>query len=155
MPKIERILIPITFSENSKHALEYGRFLAGKLGAKFDLLHVANAKEVRGTDDVARLFRGVPGSTLEVYNEQEIEAKLSAWVREAGLDRRVRNDEIEEGDPAEVIIRIANEGKYDLVAMGHHERTLADRVSGSVVQKVMRHVECPVLICGKWHEPER
>lgn len=156
MPKIERILIPINFSETSKCALDYGRFLAQKLGATFDLLHVANTKEVRGNDDVARMFRGVPGSTLEVYNEQEIEAKVSAWVREAGIDRRVRNDEIEQGDPAEVIIRIANEGKYDMLAMGSHNRaTLSDRVSGSVVDKVIRHVGCPVIVCRGSKVPER
>jgi nucleotide-binding universal stress UspA family protein len=150
MPKIENILIAITFSDSSKHALEYGRFLAGKLGAKFDLLHVASAKQVRGTDDVARLFRGVPGSTLEAYNEQEIEAKLNDWVREAGLDRGVRNDEIEEGDAAEVITQIANEKKYDLVVMGCHRRaTLAERVSKNVVDRVIRHVECPVVVVGK------
>lgn len=144
MPKIERILIAINFSESSKHALEYGRFLADKVGAKFDLLYVASEREARGSDDVARLFRGTPGSTLEAYNEQEVEAKMNAWVRDAGLDRPVRNDEIEEGDPAEVIARIANEGKYDLVAMGRHRRHL----SGNVVEKVIRHVACPVVVCA-------
>ncbi len=154
MPKIERILIAINFSETSKHALDYGRFLAAKLGATFDLLHVANPREVRGQDDVARLFRGTPGSTLEAYNEQEIEARLTDWVRAAGLDRRVRNDEIEEGDPAEVIVQIANEKKYDLIAMGHHRRaTLGDRVGGGVVEKVIRHAGCPVVVCGGSYLP--
>jgi len=155
MPKIERILIPISFSENSKHALGYGRFLADKLGATFDLFHVANPREVRGQDDVARLFRGTPGSTLEVYNEQEIQDKLSDWVREAGLNRPVRNDEIEQGDPAEVIIQIANEKKYDLIAMGHHRRaSIGDFVSGGVVEKVIRHVGCPVVVCGGSYQPK-
>ncbi|HME90293.1 MAG TPA: universal stress protein [Myxococcaceae bacterium] len=149
MPKLERILIAINFSENSKRALQYGRFLADKFGATFDLLHVANPREVRGEDDVARLFRGTPGSTLEVYNEQEIEGRLSAWAREAGLNRRVRNDEIEQGDPGDVIIEVANEKKYDLILMGHHRRaSIGDLVSGGVVEKVIRHVRCPVVVCG-------
>jgi len=156
MPNLQRILIAINFSENSKHALQYGSFLADKLGATYDLLHVANPRDVRGRDDVARLFRGAPGSTLEVYNEQEIEGKLSAWVHEAGLNRRVRNDEIEQGDPAEVIIQVANDKKYDLIAMGHHRRaTIGDRVSGGVVEKVIRHVGCPVVVCGGSFHPER
>jgi len=155
MPKIERILIPINFTENSKQALQYGRFLADKLGATFDLLHVANPRQVRGQDDVARLFRGTPGSTLEVYNEEQIQAKLNDWVREVGLDRRVRNDEIEEGDPADVIIQIANEQKYDLIAMGHHRRaSIGDFVTGGVVEKVIRHVGCPVVVCGAKVHPE-
>jgi len=155
MPKIERILIPISFSENSKHALAYGRFLADKLGATFDLLHVANPRDVRGQDDVARLFRGTPGSTLEVYNEQEIQATLNDWVREAGLNRTVRNDEIEEGDPAEVIIQLANDKKYDLIAMGHHRRaSIGDFVSGGVVEKVMRQAGCPVVVCGGSYHPK-
>ena len=144
MPKAERILIAINFSEPSKHALEYGRFLAEKLGAKFDLLHVANPRQVRGQDDVARLFRGTPGSTLEAYNEQEIAAELSTWVREAGLDRQVRLDEIEEGNPAEEIARIANEGSYDLIVMGRHRRGKI----GDVADKVIRLTSCAVIVCA-------
>ena len=150
MPKIERILIPIDFSESAKHALAYGRFLASKFGAKFDLLHVASAREVRANDDVTTLLRSVPGSTLEAFNEQEIQEKLNDWVREAGFGHEVRNDEIEQGNPAEVIVKMAKEGKYDLIAIGSHgHRTLGERVLGSVVEKVIRLAECPVVVCRR------
>ncbi len=40
MPAVTRVLVPIDFSPSSRAALEYATFLAGKLGAELDVLHV-------------------------------------------------------------------------------------------------------------------
>lgn len=148
MPKIDRILVAVDFSPCSKAAIEHASFLTGKLGASMDLLHVASPNEVRGTDDVSVLLRGVPGSTFEIYNEAEVQEKLTAFVKEAGINRQVRNDEIEQGDPAEVIVKIAKERGYDLIVLGTHGRKgLRQLLVGSVAQKVSQDASCPVLIC--------
>ena len=148
MAKIERILVPVDFSASSKAAIQYAQFLASKVGASLDILHVANPSEVRGDDDVAILTRGVPGSTMEVYNEHLIQEKLNAFVKEAGLGRTVRNDEIEEGkDSAELICKVAKERGYDLIVMGVRGRKGLERLLGTVTQKVSSSAPCPVLTC--------
>jgi nucleotide-binding universal stress UspA family protein len=54
---------------------------------------------------------------------------------------------LEEGDPADQILRVAQEGGYDLVVMGTHGRTgLGRLLMGSVAEKVMRKAPCPVLV---------
>jgi nucleotide-binding universal stress UspA family protein len=145
--KLQKIMVAVDLSEPSKAALRYGQFLAQKLGASLDLLHVANPDKVRGDDDVAVLHRGVPGSTLEINNELEIQRKLTAFLKDAGLDRDVRNDEIEQGDDAaETIAELAEKRGYDLIVIGTHGKSGFKRLlAGSVAQKVVNLAKCPVL----------
>ena len=150
MPKIEKILVPFDKSPASKAAIQYGMFLAEKLGATMDLLHVASPEKVRGADDVSILHRGVPGSTMEAYAEEEIQGELTEFVKEAGLGRTVRFDEIEEDkDAAHCILKIANEKKYDLIVMGVHGKKggFERFFTGSVTEKVMQQATCGVLTC--------
>src|SRR4051794_14950913 len=119
--KLDKILVPVDMSPYSRAALDYAWFLTAKLGATMDILHIAKPADVRGDDDVAILTRSVPGSTLEVYNEQEIQEELTKFLKSAGIDRKVRNDEIEQGnDPAAMIVKIAAQRGYDLIVMGTH-----------------------------------
>jgi nucleotide-binding universal stress UspA family protein len=52
-----------------------------------------------------------------------------------------------EGDPAKEIDRIARARHCDLVVMGTHGRTgLEHLLMGSVAERVVRYVPCPVLV---------
>jgi nucleotide-binding universal stress UspA family protein len=52
-----------------------------------------------------------------------------------------------EGNPAEEILKFAEEVRADLIAMGSHGKTGALRfLMGSVSRKVLDHAKCPVLI---------
>jgi nucleotide-binding universal stress UspA family protein len=53
---------------------------------------------------------------------------------------------LEEGIPAEEIVRVAREVEADLIVMGTHGRSgLGRLLLGSVAEQVMRHATCPVL----------
>lgn len=150
MPKLERILVPMEESAASKAALQYALFLAGKVGAKVDLLHVSSPDQVRGNeDDVAIAFKGVPGSTLEHHSEAEVQKSLSAFVRAAGMGRDVRNDELEQsGDVAGFIVQHAAQQGFDLIVLGASDKGgLSRLVLGSVAQKVAQAAPCPVVTC--------
>ena len=50
------------------------------------------------------------------------------------------------GDPADAIVRMAEELEVDLIVMGTHGRTgLQHVLLGSVAEKVVRLALCPVL----------
>lgn len=149
MLQLSRILVAIDFCPASLAALRMGRELAEKFGATLELLHVADPDSVRGTDDVSVLFRGVPESTLEVDSEKLVKERLSAFVREAGLERVVRNDEIEEGDdPGQTIIEHATARNIDLLVMGtRSKKGVSTLFVGSVAQKVLKNAPCPILSC--------
>jgi len=52
-----------------------------------------------------------------------------------------------EGEPAEQIVRLANELNCDLIVLGTHARSGLPRlVLGSVAEEVLRSAPCPVLI---------
>ncbi len=53
---------------------------------------------------------------------------------------------LEEGDAASEILRVAREGKCDLVVLGTHGRTgLRRLLMGSVAEQVVRQAPCPVV----------
>lgn len=55
-------------------------------------------------------------------------------------------ERVEQGDPVDVIIRIAGELDADLIVMrtaGHHG--VLDALRGSVTEQVLRHTTCPLL----------
>jgi len=52
-----------------------------------------------------------------------------------------------EGEPANAILKFADEIGADLIAMGSHGRTGVLRIlMGSVSRQVLEHAKCPVLI---------
>src|SRR5690606_13617820 len=51
------------------------------------------------------------------------------------------------GEPAEEILRLADEARADVVVVGTHGRSGIDRLLlGSVAERVVRHAGCPVLV---------
>ena len=52
-----------------------------------------------------------------------------------------------EGDPAEEIVRYADDAGIDVIVMGTHGRTAQERqLMGSVAERVMRDAPCSVLV---------
>lgn len=84
---------------------------------------------------------------LAAYYGEEAEkvfAPVRAFFQQHKIDAQYR---AEHGHAAEVIARVADEGKFDLLAMGSHgQGALANLVLGSVATKVIAHCGVPVLL---------
>jgi universal stress protein A len=134
--------------DGSEHSLEAARKL-GRLidaeGAEISLLHVqkpeAFAVGVAWIDPDAKQRR-------EIRRRQE--AEMIFDITNAPLAQQrltVRQQLRVEGDPADEILRLADEIGADLIVMGSHGRTGVLRVlMGSVSRKVLDRAKCPVLI---------
>ncbi|MFE8604119.1 universal stress protein [Archangium violaceum] len=141
MNKIQRILVPVDFSETSKRALEYAYQFVGRFDAKLDVLHVWRQSEYAG-DEMVVLTRSEPELTLSTYLRNHADQQLTAFLKGVPHAKRM----LESGEPAHVIARVAGEGGYDLIIMGTHGRTgLSHLMMGSVAEKVVRMAPCPVL----------
>jgi nucleotide-binding universal stress UspA family protein len=141
MPQIQRILVPVDFSEQSKQALDYAMFVAQRFEAQIDVLHVWKISEYAG-DAMVVLTRSEPELTLSTYLRGQADQQLTNFMHGLPHSKRL----LEEGDPASVVARVAQEGGYDLVVMGTHGRTgLSHLMMGSVAEKVVRLSPCPVL----------
>jgi universal stress protein A len=58
--------------------------------------------------------------------------------------------QMESGDPAAEIARVAEEGGYDLILVGSHSRSaVGELLLGSVSKALVRIAPCPVLVVGK------
>ena len=144
MPKLDKILVPIDFSDCSRAAALQARILAEAFSAQIELLHVWQLPS-----HVAPLLSGAPDDNgpLSDVAQTRAHAALSSFEGELRKDGIVASASLViEGDPAEVIIETAKSRASDLIALGTHGRTgLAHLLLGSVAEKVVRLSPVPVL----------
>ncbi|MGH7264281.1 MAG: universal stress protein [Candidatus Rokuibacteriota bacterium] len=140
---MKKILHPTDFSEGAERARAEAVRLAKSLGAELLLLHVAVE---------APLFREGPLSMPEVarvYAAQrkwasETLAARAATTRESGVS--AAEWRLVVGEPVEAIVKVATDGRFDLIVMATHGRGPLERFFlGSVADRVIRLAPCPVL----------
>ncbi len=137
--KLDRILVPIDFSETAQHALDYARDLAQMFGAEVHLLHVV-------PDPVAQGWAGEATGMV-------IPDLLRTW--EADSDKRLQEIEVNGvtvervtavGHDFVEILKYAGGNDIDMIVMGTHGRgAVKHMLLGSVAEKVVRKAPCPVL----------
>ncbi len=136
-----KVLCPIDFSDDSRHALDRAAELAGGDGASITLLHVI---------EPAITFSNLPMADNNLQSVDRFAThELARWASE--LEKKVAvpvNTEIRIGRPGVQTLAVLDaDPTFDLVVMGSHGRTGIRRVLlGSVAEKVLRHAACPVLI---------
>lgn len=147
---LKRLLLPTDFSESARHAFSYALSLACQYGAEVHLLHVV---EVLPAGYTGELLTGAMSSVVEEitgYARREM-ARLTTEARAQGL---AVQEHLAQGKPATEILRVAREGKMDLVVIGVHGRgALSHALFGSTTEKVVRRAPCPVLVCRPEHPP--
>ena len=138
---LRKILCPIDFSECSRRALRAAVRLASEHAAELELLHVWYLPPT--------LYAGelVPSEALPQL-EREAARGLEAALAEArGLGAQRVGTRLLSGVPWPTIVDAAGEPSVDLIVAGTHGRTgLARVILGSVVQRIVRHAPCSVLV---------
>jgi nucleotide-binding universal stress UspA family protein len=134
-----KILSPIQFNDPiSVDALRVARQLVSESKGCVLLVHVIPADlvtpDLPGYQD---LFATDEGSAA-----RELEKLAAAHLRAIAYQIVVKK-----GDPAEHIVRAAQELGADMIVMPTHNRHALSRLlMGSVAEKVVREALCPVLI---------
>jgi nucleotide-binding universal stress UspA family protein len=145
-PKFKKMLCPIDVSNPSPSALELAAEIARERLADVHLLYVV---------PTLMMAEGM-SLTSDFYNQQEASARqhladLAAQYL-SGIPHQLKT---EIGDPAAEIVAAAKNLPADLVVMTTHGRHGFSRLLlGSVAERVMRDVNCPVLTL-KSYPPER
>lgn len=140
---LERLLVPIDFSETSIRALPVASELAGKFGATLRLLHVVEPVVLNGLINIA----------LAVSQEEiecEAKAQLINLARKQSPGEIAVSPEVRVGKPFREIVEAARRMKASLIVMATHGFTGMQRVlMGSTTERVIRHAPCPVLVVPK------
>lgn len=143
MRKINKVLVPVDFSDASKAALDYAAALARKLGAAVHLLHVWELPEPMPPGE----FESAAEVTLTSALQDTASKGLDAFVASAkarGLT--VDHAWSERGVAWRSIVQTAEKTPYDLIVMSTHGRKgFARALLGSVTERVVRSANCPVL----------
>ena len=149
--KLTRILAPTDFSKYSGFALEWAAYLAQCMKADLLLLHVLSeeegniVEEVIGEGAVVQIPKGIRQNVVEERQKRMTDQYEMVVSREIKASLKVeRMTRI--GVPFLEIVRVAKEKEVDLIVMGTHGRTgLSHALIGSVAEKVVHYVHCPVL----------
>ena len=146
--QFERILVTTDFSEAGDHAMAHAFRMAADHGAEVLLLHVLETV-VAPNPLYAHYY---PTELLT----PEVRARAETATREALLERVPKTgplaniphrEIVRHGMPAEEIIRAAQEEHAGLVVISTHGHTGLKRfILGSTAERVIRHVQCPVLV---------
>lgn len=143
--RIERILFPTDFSPVSEQAFRYALALTRRFQSRLRVLHVIP----RGLPAEEAFASAVPWLLPpEVRHQAEEEmCRFLAPARTAGVDQEV---EICDGDVWREIVLAAEEMKADFVVLGTHgRRGLEHLFLGSVTERLIPRLSCPVLTVGR------
>ena len=149
---VKKILVAIDGSEPADKALDYALDLAESCDAKVVILSVIppfvypivtedpNAPSLITPREVDRISSKIRSSHEEVLKDALAKAQSS----KPGLDVSTR---LEEGSPADMIVKISQEEGFDLIVMGSRGlHGFSEFLLGSTTHRVADHCKKPLLI---------
>jgi len=136
---VQRVMVPIDFSEASTRALEYAHELALTYGSEIVVMHAI--EEV-----VLPMAYGMAPKQVDAEAVRpNVEAALANLLDEYVEIEHARA-EIRVGYPPQEILDTITDASIDWVVMGTHGRQGLNRLlMGSVTERIVRHAPCPVL----------
>jgi nucleotide-binding universal stress UspA family protein len=140
----DKILVPLDFSPASKQALRHAVYLASCYNSTIYTLTIFDKKykEV-GEDRKKHTAVIVHGRKIQLWKAfPDLLRSIPGYSREETRIKRILLD----GDPFSKIESIVAKKEIDLVLMGTNGRTgLEHFLIGSVAEKVIRSIRCPVM----------
>jgi len=145
---LKHILVTLDGSELSERALQYAQQILGDNG-QITLLSVVDVPEV-----AAYNFYPVPVIPSETEQEtliSDLRQQAADYLKEHAKSLNASGIQAESlvlvGEPANIIIEKAEECKADAIVMSTHGRSGLSRwLFGSVTQKVLSSMPCPVFV---------
>ena len=140
---VQKILVPVDFSDHSLRAVEIAADLALLYGARLELLHVVQPPAY------PELYYPGQATATSVLDfpllQRRAKDSLDALIDKKGLKDRAESRVIE-GYAGTEVPRHAEESKADLLVLSTQGLTgLKHLMLGSVAEKIVRICTCPVL----------
>jgi nucleotide-binding universal stress UspA family protein len=139
--QLQKILVPIDFSDCSRKALRYAIALAGQFTAQILCLHALEIPY--GTGEAAVVLET---EAFRKRMHEEAQKQMTVFIQEeaAPLSEECT---IKLGTPYREIIQTADDKQIDLIILGTHGRSgVRHFLVGSTTERVVRHAHCPVLV---------
>ncbi len=150
-----RILVNVDFTEPSVAALEAAYLVAQTFDGTVHLLHATTLPPFIEPGLAVRLVTDRETTTVEALAMSAAKERLASLLAAHPAPRSVTvTSEVQYGLPLEVIERTSR--GFDLVVVGTHGRTgIEHLIVGSVAERVVRHVDRPVLVARRFSADTR
>lgn len=134
-----KIAVAIDGSENALRAAKHAIMIVkGLPEAELEVIYVSDFNKIKD----AQLLSQSPESLL-LKREQKVQPVLEL-AKEAGVKTNIN---MLKGNPSQEIINYANSEEIEELVIGSRGlNTLQEIILGSVSQKIIKHVNCPVTI---------
>jgi len=140
---MRNILVPVDFSDCSRHGLDYAIGMANQFSAKIILLHATYLGYIYSSDGTA--IYDVRG--LQKSARQNAEQEMRKLVRSVKFGSAKSETAFTEGSPLLDICAFAKDHDVDLIITSTHGLTgLKHVLIGSIAEQVVRHAPCSVLV---------
>jgi len=134
----KRILVAVEHSPADRTIVTHVTALAKLTGAELLLVHVADGFAARNFDRL---------KLRESEEMKEDRAYLESLRADLAAQGLTVSTHLALGDPAQELIRAADDGNVDLIAMSTHgHRFLSDVIHGATADRVRHLVKIPVLL---------
>jgi nucleotide-binding universal stress UspA family protein len=151
---LQRILVPVEYSENCRRALELAGEIAQQMNASIEVIHAWDHPKLVPQDLPVHAPNGEPRSLFELMGENA-EREMGEFLASAKVPGGVKvTHRLENGEPCAAILAVIERDRPDLVVVGTHGRTgFRHFLMGSVAEKVVRFAPVPVLCVPLQHAP--
>jgi nucleotide-binding universal stress UspA family protein len=147
---ITKILVAIDGSEHSDRALNYALDLAEKYSAEIMLLSVAQPLVATGPMFVTQPLMPPESTVMYVKGIETAHEKMLAEALKKAKHSKpdlTISKMLINGRPADEIVKLANQEKFDLIVMGSRGMgRIKEFFLGSVSDRVADEANCPVLL---------
>ena len=141
--QFKKILVPVDFSDCSKHGLNYARALAARFGAELVLLSSVAPEYYVSSDEYARY--DLP--ELMRHAEAAARTQLHDLVERTNWNGVAVTSRLEIGNAGQQICERAEDLGINLIVTSTHGRAGFKHVLlGSTAEYVVRHAPCSVLV---------
>jgi nucleotide-binding universal stress UspA family protein len=136
----QNILVGYDGSKGGKAALRRAAGMAKESNARLSAIWVR--EPLPRHSDLPGEFEGEAEAADEYFKERQKE--IAEVAREQGIQISC---ETRRGHPAKTIVKLADEGGYDLIVVGHSDHSeLWGRLLGDTADRITDHAHCSVLI---------
>ncbi|UII25327.1 universal stress protein [Fulvivirga maritima] len=122
MKNLKSILIPIDFTDASKNAVRYASYIFDKESVNLVIVHVTDKTD---------------------FSQAEIENKFNTFREETLTGLPHYEFHIYLGNPADELLRAADEHRSSLVIMGLKSENRKDSIS--IASGLMKDLDCPII----------
>lgn len=147
---IQRILVPVDFSDCSMKSLAYAKRLAKEFDAKLILLHSVALQYYITSDEYARYDFPL----LMKQSEQAAQKQMRTLIEKTELEGLKVESSLQIGHAGQQICARAEAEQADIIVTSTHGHTgLKHALLGSTAEYVTRHALCPVLVVPTRESP--